>query len=384
MMKESVLIVLTNKCFCFLFAHIGISNSSENSVKSKPEIRRSRRVSAKYWCFTLNNVSKPQWRHLPKGITYLVCQAEKGEKESTPHLQGYIQLSRSQDLTWIRNKISRKAHFEIMRAHNSDDARNYCMKEDTRIDGPWELGQYVSFDRSFARGQNQRGRRTDLEAFRDAILGGMPEMELWENFAKQMARYPNMFGKLHRLSKVREPPKVILLVGPTGTGKTKWFFDNCPDRDWYSTPVSNGTLWLDGYKGESWVLLDDFAGQMPLVQILRMLDRHPISVPVKGSHVDFSPAKTIVVTSNLHPHQWYSWDNRELQYAALARRFTQIFDFKDGNPEERTGVSLGERGEVNLGTYFEEGLSLAPKSTSRRESESRTPWSRTLWTGYGE
>lgn len=280
----------------------------------------------------------------------MVCQAEKGEKEGTVHLQGYIQLERSQELTWVRNKISNRAHWEIMRAHNSDTAREYCMKTETRIDGPWEFGTYEKVERG-KRGRQagcSQGKRTDIEAFRDAILGGMNEMELWGNFPTQMAKFPRMYAQLHNCPKVRVPPDVVLLVGPTGVGKTKWFFDHCPESDWYSTPVSNGTLWMDGYRGQKWVLIDDFSGQMPLVQLLRMLDRYPITVPIKGSHVDFSPARTIVLTTNLHPTKWYKWCNRELQYDALARRFTQVNDYT-------SGTLVVRRDALSLAAFWDRG-----------------------------
>ena len=52
------------------------------------------------WCFTINNpthkVLFPDG--LPDGIKYIVYQLERGE-QGTPHLQGFIQLSRPQQIS---------------------------------------------------------------------------------------------------------------------------------------------------------------------------------------------------------------------------------------------------------------------------------------------
>lgn len=275
--------------------------------------------SSTYWVFTLNNVCTPPWKSLPKGVKYLVCQHEKGAS-GTDHLQGYIQLQRDRPLVWLKKNINKEAHWEQQRAKDSDQARDYCMKSDTRVAGPWQFGKYV---------RKQSGKRNDIAAFRDAIREGNKLTELWDNFPTQMARYPKMYSDLHALRKGRKPPQVELLYGPTGTGKTKWFYDNAPEGNWYCTPVSNGTLWLDGYRGQSWVLFDDFSGQMRLTELLRLLDRYPVSVPVKGGFADFSPAERIVITTNIHPYKWYkTWEGREGQYNALCRRFRVITEFE--------------------------------------------------------
>lgn len=231
----------------------------------------------------------------------------------------------------MKKHLSKRAHWEMMRASDTNDARKYCMKEETRVDGPWEFGKYVRTTRTHRSG---RGRRTDIELFRDAIKSGQTEANLWDNFPNEMAKYPKMYSALHKPKKVREPPEVILLYGAAGTGKTKHFFDACPEDNWYITPVNNGTIWLDGYTGEQWVLFDDFSGNMRLDQVLRLWDRYPISMPIKGSHCDFSAARYIYVSTNIHPRNWYRWTGRESQYSALARRFTRILCFDMGRCKE--------------------------------------------------
>jgi len=306
--------------------------------------------------FTLNNVSLPPWAELPNGVKYLVCQHERGEA-GTDHLQGYVQLENAQGLAWVRKHISSTAHWEIQRAKDSDQARDYCMKTESRVAGPWQFGRYV---------RKQSGKRNDIAAFRDAIREGKTQTELWDDFPTQMARFPKMYASLHTVRKERTKPQVHLLFGQTGTGKTKWFYDNAPESDWYSTPISNGTFWMDGYRGQSWVLFDEFAGEMQLNGLLRLLDRYPVSVPVKGDFADFSSAEVIVVTTNIHPRLWYDWTgeyskskrprNREEQYKALARRFTHITEFERvGGARRRTEWEpMGESGELT--EFFTRGV----------------------------
>ena len=258
----------------------------------------------------------------------------------------------------------------MMKAKDTDKARNYCMKEDTRIAGPWEFGKYVRTNKSWSN----RDIKNDIEMFRDAIKAGKSEAYLWNYFPAQMAKFPRMFAALHKPPKVREPPEVILLYGPTGTGKTHWFFAKS-NESWYSTPVSNGTLWLDGYQGEDWVLFDDFSGQIALVQLLRMLDRYPISLPVKGAHVDFSPANKICITTNIHPRMWYKWKGRENQYPALARRFTKVYEFNESigdDPVECEATCLGEDRRLRLGEFFQRGIDDDDRQYSDRESTGRS------------
>jgi len=73
--------------------------------------------------------------------------------------------------------------------------------------------------------------------------------------------------------------KVHVFVGPPNSGKTKFVNDRYPDN--YSFPIGKD-LWSDGYMGQPVVLVDDFSGQMRLVDTLRFLDRYPIQIPKKG------------------------------------------------------------------------------------------------------
>lgn len=95
------------------------------------------------WFGTLNNPENPDevakyLEHiLTHGKAKYVCgQLERGE-EGTLHLQYAVWFKTCMRLAALK-KICPRTHWEAMR---NEDAFDYCMKEDTRVDGPWEFGE---------------------------------------------------------------------------------------------------------------------------------------------------------------------------------------------------------------------------------------------------
>ena len=145
-----------------------------------------------------------------------------------------------------------------------------------------------------------------------------------------------------------EAPEVNLLYGPAGCGKT-WKCTELSDDLWM-TPVTDG-LWFDGYDGQDDALLDDFSGKfskMSLTNLLRVLDRYVVQVPIKGGFVQFAP-KRIFITTNIHPRDWYDYSERETQYAAVKRRFTRVDTWRaDG-----TDLRHAFRGTEEFNFFFD-------------------------------
>lgn len=203
-----------------------------------------------------------------------------------------------------------RAHFEPRRGSEAE-ASDYCKKE----------GDFEEFGiRALCKGS-----RTDVLAFAALVKSGRTDLELMEEdfnafnrFYKTVDRYRSYIPP-----KRTEELKVALFVGKTGTGKTRKAYDLFPDL--YAFPIGKD-LWSDGYMGQKNVLVDDFSGQMRLVDLLRFLDRYPIQIPKKGGFNWWCPS-FIIITTNFHPRDWFKWDGREEHQAALKRRFTTVFDF---------------------------------------------------------
>lgn len=142
----------------------------------------------KNWVFTLNNPqedSETLMNLLSPLSGYCIFQKEQGSN-GTQHYQGYIQFTVRKRLTAAKSILPR-AHWEVARG-SPQQCKDYCSKEETRLDGPYETGHMTV-----------QGQRRDIEDFRDSILEGKCDLDLLEEHCKQVAQFPVLF----RLSELR-------------------------------------------------------------------------------------------------------------------------------------------------------------------------------------
>lgn len=92
------------------------------------------------WICTINNPDDFDLLRFfdPTRMNYLGGQLEKGEN-GTPHLQFFINYKRTVRFSTVK-KLHPKIHAE--HAKYPQKALQYCLKEETRIDGPWTYGDY--------------------------------------------------------------------------------------------------------------------------------------------------------------------------------------------------------------------------------------------------
>ncbi|AXQ66087.1 MAG: putative viral replication protein [Circoviridae sp.] len=268
------------------------------------------------WCFTINNYGTPDLECVrnafkEEGVVYAVCGKEIG-KNGTKHLQGFIHFSGNQRFNRVRNMLGGRAHIERARG-NDEQNKIYCTKEETYL----EVGS-----------PQFQGKRNDLGRAVAALESGssLSEVartnpEVFIRYGRGLRDYINVRG----LVKPRDfKTKVIVVVGEPGSGKSK--FANEYEGSKYWKPRGQ---WWDGYNGEDVVILDDFYGWMPYDELLRVGDRYPLKVQVKGAFVDFV-SKVLIITSNKRPEEWYDKEKIPDQ-SAMWRRFNEMWYCERGS-----------------------------------------------------
>nr|ACC78694.1 replication protein [Gossypium darwinii symptomless alphasatellite]ACC78700.1 replication protein [Gossypium darwinii symptomless alphasatellite] len=100
-----------------------------------------------FWCFTIffTSASPPDLVPLFENtsVSYACWQEEESPTTRRRHLQGYLQLKTKKSLSAVKSLFGDlNPHLEKQRARRTDEARDYCMKEETRVSGPFEFGDY--------------------------------------------------------------------------------------------------------------------------------------------------------------------------------------------------------------------------------------------------
>jgi len=291
----------------------------------------AKRVRSRGWVFTLNNPSSAEVPRDWEGsaVRFCIWQLERGQ-EGTPHLQGYVLFDTAKSLPSVK-ALSSTAHWEPRKGTHKQ-ARDYCTKSETRVEGPFRYGS-----------EPEQGRRTDLDCLKEAIDAGSAESDLWEINFSAMVKFSRGLREYKRVKTGSRAWKteVTVLWGPTGTGKSKTSQDLCPNAYWKRSSAGGGDWW-DGYDNHEDVVIDEFYGWIRWDMFLRLLDRYPLFVDTKGGAVSFV-ARRIFITSNTHPSDWYMYDNKK-SFATLRRRLDKV-----GYLEELGGEIVWESDVPRLG-----------------------------------
>lgn len=278
-------------------------------------------VNGKYrdWCFTWYTAASEETVLLsamkPTVHKYLVFQQEKCPTTGRLHWQGYLEFKTPHAMP---KRLYTGAHWEARRG-SQDQARNYCMEEDTRVKGPWEWGNFV---------RSEPGKRTDLVAIYDAIKEGKTKEEVIELNPGAYIRYHGGIDKLFLQQKTMKPvPRVVWLWGLSGTGKSRrakqnanceddvliegkdYAFSNPPPRIFQEYNTTIPRFIFDDYNPKD----------VPHRALKRYLDRNPVTVNIMYGSVQFVPQEIIITCSRAPAHIWSGNELTEIE-----RRCTEI------------------------------------------------------------
>lgn len=281
-----------------------------------------------YYCFTIWPLhqqigpDEPLDMEAPKALPYqyLIYQSEIGD-DGREHIQGYVVLKNRMRATALINICP--GHYEQRRGTHLQ-AKEYCRKDpSSRTSEVFIYGD----DSEVPQG---RGQRTDLLALQKDIDSGKTYVELatdhfgsWLRAEKGIRSYRNIKTE-HRKYQDGEKPKIVILWGPSGTGKSTKAMKEYPGAYWLTKPTQRTTeiLWQD-YEGQDTVVFDEFYSWIPYDQLLRICDYYPYVVRMLYGSAKLQ-AKTFVFTSNMDPLKWYekvedksAWNRRVQEFGTI-------------------------------------------------------------------
>jgi len=253
-----------------------------------------------------------RWQSLDEStIRYAVYVVETG-KDGKAHMQAFIHFTRPLALTTIKSRLKSKSiHCETV--INDEAAVHYCSKPHDgcsckhcsktgeRLYGPVEIGKMPNYEK--------KSSETPTELLIAMIESGKTDEEIAKEAAWALLRHCRGIASL-RFALMRESSRkwreveVILLTGEAGTGKTAFAISDSADG-YFKPDLSKKEIWFDGYQGERTLILDDFRGtSCKFEQLLKLLDGHQLSIPIKGGHT-YALWTRVYITSNTTPEEWY-------------------------------------------------------------------------------
>lgn len=198
-------------------------------------------MTSSRWCFTLNNYTDDEVTAIDAllgsdAVRYAVYGKEVGAS-GTPHLQGFVILGNPQRMSYLRRRLSARAHYESARG-TSEQNRTYCIKDGDA----YEFGVFP---------QNQ-GHRSDLDELLEwadtfTTENGRPPSS--PDVAKHQPRAYLKYPRFANLVRHRQQPRQLEFGEPNAEWQTNLAtrLENDPDDrsiDFIIDP--------DGGKGKTW------------------------------------------------------------------------------------------------------------------------------------
>jgi len=291
------------------------------------------------WVFTINNPEQVPLLLTDEHKAFLKYILYQEEFVTTRHLQGYLETRKQTRISALK-KLFPTAHFEKRRGTRKQ-AVEYCTKEESRVSGPyfWHKDE-LSFEVFISALSKTNSNLTTLSLIKAMLDEGRSDQDIADEHFNTWVRHHRAFRE-YRLLKTKPRSsfdELIVVIGPSGTGKSRFAMDTYPNAYW-----KQRSNWWDGYQGQETIILDEFYGWIPYDLLLRLCDRYPLLLESKGGQIQCG-ATRIVITSNLVPSSWY----KNVYQPSLRRRISKILYMP----------TLGEKKEYSIEEWEERGLAI--------------------------
>lgn len=264
------------------------------------------------FCFTSYEKLAPK---MNEKFCYMVYQQEKCPKTGKLHWQGYAEVETKIRFNTAKKLLGETVHIEA-RKGTQKEAIDYCKKKESAIT-----------DTQFESGTPKKmGERTDLKQLVTEVV---EKKKTINDIVLENPQAYHLYGRtLEKAASIstktrKEPTMIHWFWGETGTGKTRWVYDNEP-----SLYVHNvKSTWWE-YAGEDAILFDDYRGEMAYNDLLKLADRYPYKVPRKYIGDINITATKLYITSPLKPEEIYKKQvDKKDSLNQLTRRIAEIKEF---------------------------------------------------------
>lgn len=275
------------------------------------------------WCESVRYVHPTELAmELPGLFDYMVGQLEAAPTTGRLHWQWVCHIDQSKrqnkkTMVWMKEHVFTDGeHFEFRKR---EEALEYVQKEFTSEGERFEWGKLPFEPNSSVSWQNE------LELFQRQAYKEM-------NAKVFILHHKNFFSAVNLLQRPYMGMKEVnVFWGEAGSGKSRAIWDAEDPENTGKLYVISDPKWWDGYTGQEAVFFDEFTGQWPIEYWLRVCDRYPMSVPIKGGMVPLM-AKRIYFASNKNWREWYKEGTITVeQMVGLERRITREKEFVISN-----------------------------------------------------
>ena len=275
------------------------------------------------WCFTINNYTPDDAARLEAFKSKFIIYAPEVGESGTPHLQGYVETDNAMTLSAMKKKLHPTAHFE--------PAKGTAQENISYIQGPYDNGhgktKPINPDVVSCGEPKNQGKRSDLNQLKNEIVSGKKVDEIVMETPMLYHQYGRTLHKIEDIHKRTVFRTFTTLgewhYGPTGTGKSEYAFNGFDPATHYVWKYDHG--WQDSYSQQDTVIIDEFRGQIPMSELLTMIDKHPNhEVRRRGRETLYFVSKKVIITSSLHPKDVYTNLAAEDKLDQLLRRIEII------------------------------------------------------------